>query len=149
MTMTNDLDAINADLMGGSARSAFGRDVRQGDAISGEIISVVRRQRRDRETGALLYWVNRKPTPAAAADGQPVMDSIVIVQTDLQEDNDDDGLRALYLDREVQAALRTALRKARVSGIEIGGYLDEFMFLGTNERGGRVYELRAYQPPAA
>lgn len=147
MTTTNDLDAINADLMGGFPRSAFGRDVQQGDSISGEIVSVTRRHRHDRETGALLYWVNKKPTPAA--DGQPVLDSIVIVQTDLQEDNEDDGLRALWLDRDVQTALRAAVRKARASGIEIGGYLDEFMFVGPNERGGRVYELRAYQPPTA
>ncbi|MEU4843224.1 hypothetical protein [Nocardia testacea] len=149
MTMINDLDAINADLMGGGGvgRSAFGRDAKQGDQISGEIIAVTRRQRLDRETGQPLFWVNRKPSTVTS--GQPVLDSIVTVQTDLQDDEADDGLRALYLDREMQAALRTAVRKAGAGGIEIGGVLDGFMLVGTNDRGGRVYDVNGYRPPSA
>lgn len=147
MTMINDLDAINADLMGGSARSAFGRDAKQGDQISGEIIAVTRRQRKDRQTGKPLFWVNRKPSTVGS--GQPVLDSIVIVQTDLQDDDEDDGLRALYMDREVQTALRSAVRKAGAGGIEIGGVLDGFLLAGTNDRGGRVYDVNGYRPPSA
>lgn len=147
MTIINDLDAINADLMGGSARSAFGRDVEAGTEISGEIISVLRRQRRHRETGEPLFWVNRRPT--VAESGRPVLDSIVIVQTDAQDDDEDDGLRSVYLDRDVQTALRAGLRRARVGGIEIGGYLDGLMYVGPNDKGtGRVYDLKEYRRPA-
>lgn len=148
-TTVNDLDLINADLMGGSARSVFGKDVEVGAQVSGEIVAVQRRHRRHRETGEYLYWVDRKP--AVATSGQPVYDSILLVQTDQRDDEDDDGLRAIYLDRDVQRAIRAAVLKSRATGLAIGGQLAGLMYIGPDPKikGGRVYDVKAYTPPAA
>ncbi|MBF6150288.1 hypothetical protein [Nocardia nova] len=150
--MTNtisDLDLINGALMGGSAKTVFGRDVEIGTQVTGEIVAVQRRHRRDRETGELLFWVNRKPTVAEA--GQPVYDNVLLLQTDLQDDDEDDGMRSVYLDRDVQAAIRKAVLKARADGIAIGGVIEGLMYVGQNPnvKGGRIYDMAAYNPPAA
>ncbi|MGY5308202.1 hypothetical protein [Nocardia gipuzkoensis] len=147
--MTNtlsDLDVINADLMGGNARNAFGKDIEPGAQVSGEIVAAVRRQRRDR-SGQPLFWVNRKPM--TTPNGSPVIDSILILQTDAQDDEQDDGLRSLYLDRDVQRALAVALRRAKANGVAIGGRIEGFMYVGPNPDGGfgRVYDSGTYTAP--
>lgn len=149
MTAMTDLDFINANLMGSDARSAFGSGAKPGDQLSGEIVAVERRHRRHRETGELLYWVNRKPT--VAEGGQPVYDSVLLVQTDQAIDDDDDGMRALYLDRDVQKAVRAAVQASGASGIELGGQIVGLMFCGADPKikGAREYQMKAYQPPAA
>ncbi|WP_328410983.1 hypothetical protein [Nocardia sp. NBC_00403] len=141
----SDLDQINADLMGGNARNAFGRNVQPGDELTGEIIAAVRRQRRNSE-GQPLFWVNRKPTPAV--DGQPVIDSILIVDTGIRADEEDEGMRSLYMDRDVQRALFAAIRQSGAEGIKIGARIEGFVYVGPAEVGvGRVYSGGTYLPP--
>jgi hypothetical protein len=144
----SDLDLINADLMGGSSvRNAFGRDVTPGDQLTGEIVAVERRHRRDNE-GQPLYWVDRKPSPIEA--GPAVMDNVLIVATDAEDDEDDDGQRSLRLDRDVKKALVPLLREAGVKGVALGGRLDGFMYVGPATAGsGRNYHGKAYIPPAS
>lgn len=148
MTST-DLDIINAGLMGSDARSAFGQGAKPGDQLTGEIVAVERRHRRHRETGELLYWVNRKPTPAEG--GQPVYDNVLLVQTDQATDEDDDGMRALYLDRDVQRAIREAIRASGAEGVAIGGRIVGLLFVGADPaiKGARRYSAKAYEPPVA
>ncbi|MEV6221941.1 hypothetical protein AB0M13_09850 [Nocardia fluminea] len=147
--MTNaltDLDQINAELMTGSARNPFGREVKPGDGVSGEIIAVIRRHRHNSQ-GQPLYWVNRRPT--VAQSGDPVIDSQLIIETDAHDDDQDDGLRAVTMDRDVQRAIRTGLRRARANGVAIGGRIDALLFVGPGEGGnGRVYDLGGYTAPA-
>lgn len=143
----SDLDLINADLMNPGVRNAFGRDVQRGDELTGDIVAVERRHRRDSQ-GQPLYWVDRKPSPIEA--GPAVMDNVLIVATDAEEDEDDDGQRSLRLDRDVKKALRATLHEAGVKGVAIGGRLEGFMYVGQAENGaGRVYDGGKYIPPAA
>ncbi|MGV9676378.1 hypothetical protein ACWDSJ_13945 [Nocardia sp. NPDC003482] len=148
--MTNaltDLDQINAELMGAGARNPFGKDVQPGTDVSGEIVAVVRRHRHNSQ-GQPLYWVNRKPMPAASGD--PVIDSQLILETGARDDDQDDGLRAVTLDRDVMRAISTGIRRARVNGVALGGRIEGLLYVGPAETGyGRVYDLGAYIPPAA
>ena len=149
--MTNtlsDLDQINAELMGQGARNPFGRDVEIGATVSGEIVGVVRRHRHNSQ-GQPLFWVNRRPMVAQAGD--PVIDSQLILETNERDDEADDGLRAITLDRDVQRAIAAGVRRARAGGVAIGGRLDGLLYVGPVEGGGygRNYDLRAYLPPAA
>ncbi|WP_067652909.1 hypothetical protein [Nocardia harenae] len=148
--MTNalsDLDQINAELMGQGARNPFGRDVEPGTAISGEIVAVVRRHRHNGK-GQPLFWINRRPQ--VAATGDPVIDSQLIIETDARDDEADDGLRAVTLDRDVQRPIGAAVRRARAGGLEMGGRLDGLRYVGPAEPGpGRIYAVDAYSAPAA
>lgn len=149
--MTNaltDLDQINAELMGTGARNPFGKGVQPGDGVSGEIVAVVRRHRHN-SAGQPLFWVNRKPMPAAAGD--PVIDSQLIIETTLRADDQDDGLRAITLDRDVMRAISAGVRAARAGGIAIGGRIEDLLYVGPAEGGGygRLYALSSYLAPAA
>ncbi|MEU6188592.1 hypothetical protein [Nocardia sp. NPDC047038] len=113
--MTNaltELDQINAELMSQGARIPFGRDVEPNTTVSGEIVAVVRRHRHNSK-GQPLYWVNRKPMVAQAGD--PVIDTALILETDERVDSDDEGLRSITLDRDVQRAIAAGVRRARAS----------------------------------
>ncbi|MFI7191564.1 MULTISPECIES: hypothetical protein [Nocardia] len=142
---TSDLDLINADLMGGGIRNAFGRDAKSGDELTGVIVGVERRHRRDSQ-GQPLYWVDRKPSPIET--GPAVIDNVLILDTEAEEDEDDDGRRSLRLDRDVKKALQIALKQAGVAGIAIGGQITGFMLAGQSEKGGRIYDGGTYTPPA-
>ncbi|WP_280379829.1 hypothetical protein [Nocardia wallacei] len=146
MTASTDLDLINADLMTAGVPNAFGRDAQRGDTLSGEIVAVERRHRRD-STGQPLYWVDRKPSPIET--GQPVIDNVLIVQTDARDHEDDDGQRSLRLDRDVKKALSEAIRAAGEKGIAIGGRIEGFMLAGHAQGGGRIYDGGTYTPPTA
>ncbi|MDO3651186.1 hypothetical protein [Nocardia mangyaensis] len=151
--MTNaltDLDQINAEIMSQGATNPFGRDLEPGTGVSGEIIAVIRRHRRNSK-GLPLYWVDRKPMAAEAGD--PVIDSQLVVEiapADLVDDQDE-GLRLITLDRDVQRAIRAGLRRARVPGVAVGGRIEGLLYVGPVEGGGygRIYDLGAYTPPAA
>jgi hypothetical protein len=149
MTSTlTDLDQINAELMGQGARNPFGRDVEIGAMVSGVIVAVVRRHRHNSQ-GQPLYWVSRKPMVAAAGD--PVIDSALILETDEErQDEGDDGIRMIILDRDVQRAIAAGVRRSRAGGVAIGGRIDGLMYAGPVEGGGygRTYDLSAYLPPA-
>ncbi|MBU3066419.1 hypothetical protein KO481_33470 [Nocardia sp. NEAU-G5] len=143
-TMT-DLDLINAELMGAGARNPFGKDVQPGDGVTGEIVAVIRRHRHNSQ-GQPLFWVNRKPT--VAEGGDPVIDSQLIVETDARDDEQDDGLRAITMDRDIMRAISAKVRRARANGVALGGRIDGLLYVGPAESGyGRVYDLGAYIPP--
>ncbi|MEV0436924.1 hypothetical protein [Nocardia sp. NPDC050413] len=151
MTSTlTDLDQINAEIMTAGATNPFGKDIEPGTGVSGEIIAVIRRHRRNSK-GLPLYWVDRKPMAVEAGD--PVIDSQLVVEIDQAElvDAQDEGLRLITLDRDVQRALRAGLRKARVAGVAVGGRIEGLLYVGPVEGGGygRIYDLGAYVPPTA
>lgn len=148
MTAMTDLDLINADLMGGQGpRNAFGREAKPGDELTGEIVAAERRHRT--VDGQPLYWVDRKPSTIEA--GPAVMDSVLIIQTAVFDDEDDGGQQFLRLDRDVKVALNAALAKAGVkNGVAIGGRLERFTLRGKAKVGaGRLYDGGTYIPPAA
>lgn len=127
MTMTNGpLSDVNSLLMGGGgARSAFTKDTPVGTIVGGTIVSAESRQQTDYISGEPKTW----------DDGNPVMQVVVVVQTDLDEDGEDDGKRALYLkgstkvDNTTAGAVAKAIRDAGAPGLEIGATL-EMAFTG-------------------
>jgi hypothetical protein len=146
-TFSSDLDLINADLTGGNVRNAFGRDTKPGDQLTGELVEVERRQRRDSD-GNPLFWVDRKPSPIEA--GRPVIDNVLIWQTDLQDDDEDDGRRLLRLDQDVKKALNAAMAEAGVKTLAFGARIEGFLYVGPAENGrGRIYDGGTFIPPAA
>ncbi|WP_306364387.1 hypothetical protein [Nocardia sp. CC227C] len=147
MTANNDLDLINAELLGGGARNAFSKAAKPGDTITGEIVDVVRRQRTN-EAGLPLYWHENRPATSPTT-GRPVIDSSLIIAIDTPDDENDEGLRTLRLDRDVQKALREALRAAGAQ-LAIGGRIEGFTFVGPLKNGsGRIYNGGTYTPPTA
>lgn len=76
-----------------------------GTSLSGTLVRVDKVQGRDFDTGQ----------PAVYDDGNPVYKFVVTVQTTLQEDADDDGLRAAWL------PTRADIRNAFAAAVKAGG----------------------------
>lgn len=78
-------DDINDFLMGeGGKAFEFGAI---GDTVTGEIIDMKKQQQTDFQTGAPVFWNN----------GDPKMMLKVSLQTDIKDNEDDDGVRNVYL----------------------------------------------------
>ena len=100
-----------------------------GDKISGSIISIERRQQTDFQTRQPITW----------DDGSPRMQTVVQVQTDLREGDDDDGVRSVWLKggknfeplegkgHSGEIALAEAAKTAGVKSIENGSKLTAIM----------------------
>jgi len=109
MTTQKQTDA-NAFLMGGGAKSATFKNI--GDTVQGMIMSCVRRQQTE-PGGELKFWKN----------GDPMEQLVITLMTQESDDEDDDGLRAVYVKGQLQSALRAAVLKSGEHGIEEGGEL--------------------------
>lgn len=118
----SNLDDVNEYLFRQSAKSFPFNNV--GDAVSGVIKQLEMRQQTDLETGVPQSW----------PDGKPKMMLSIVLQTELQEDENDDGLRSLYARggnytpaNGKGASMNTAIRDAVVASgaqrIEVGGKL--------------------------
>ena len=96
-----------------------------GDSVEGPIVRASREQMRNFDTGALMEWDN----------GEPRMESVVVLQTDIRSDDidNDNGERALHLrggNFEVakgegeagERALKTAMRESGVR-CDVGSYI--------------------------
>lgn len=103
-------------LMGGGIKSAAFPDQQYGHTVAGLIVRPPQvRQQSDFDTGKPKFFDN----------GDPMMQIVVQVQTDLRDPNDptDDGVRAFYLKGQMQAAVRDAVRAVGAKGLEPGGHL--------------------------
>lgn len=97
-----------------------------GDRIKGKIVSIKRVQQTDFTTGAPLEW----------PDGSPRMQTVIELQTNLHDDDDDDGLRSVWLKggnnfeaaegkgKSGEVALAEAAKAAGVKTIDEGSDLD-------------------------
>lgn len=83
--MSQTRDEINEFLMGGSGKAFEFNAI--GDTVSGVIKEMKKRQQTDFVTGEPQYW----------NDGSPKLMLVVQLQTELQESEDDDGIRTVYL----------------------------------------------------
>ena len=108
--MTNQIDP-NAFLMGTGGRSA--KFEAEGDVAVGYITHYEMRQQTDIKTGAPKTW----------DDGNPMMQLVVTIDTETREDEDDDGVRTVYIKGQMQKAVSDAIRKAGEHGLGIGGKL--------------------------
>ena len=138
--MTTATDA-NEILMGSGGRTA--KFTQHGEQVWGEIVSLDARQQTAFESSELLYW----------PDGAPRMQVVVTLQTELQDDADDDGLRRLYAKGAMTAAIRKAVTQANARGLTTGGrLLVRYVSDAAPKRPGMSGEKQyfaKYEPPAA
>lgn len=136
--MTNQALDPNALIMGSGARSASFKS--HGDRVWGTIMSSKVRQQTDIQGKLKVY-----------DDGNPMLQVVVTLLTELQEDDEDDGLRAVYVKGQMMAALRTAFVKAGVRGMEDGGkllvqYTEDAKPVQQGFTGAKQYYAK-YEPP--
>jgi hypothetical protein len=96
-----------------------------GDKVAGEIKEMKKQQQTDMQTGEPSFWAN----------GDPKMMLRITLQTDLQESEEDEGMRSIYLrggnftaikgsGTSSLLAVKDAVRRSGSSeGIQIGGIL--------------------------
>lgn len=99
-------------LMGGGVKSAA--FTTPGTMVGGPILREPRvTQQTDFDTGKPKFY----------DDGNPMMQIVVQVQTDLRDDTEDDGVRAFYIKGQMRQAVADAVRAAKAKGLEVGGDL--------------------------
>ncbi len=110
MTQVADPNAL---LMGGGGRSA--KFEKEGDTVVGFVTRVDVRQRTEIGSGLPMTW----------PDGNPKMQLVVQLVLDSPEDDDDDGLRNLYVSipSQMQKVIADAVRSSGERGIGNGGKL--------------------------
>lgn len=126
-----------------------------GDRIKGKIIGVKRVQQTDFTTGAPLEW----------SDGSPRLQTVVELQTNLEETGDDDGVRSIWLKggrnyeaaegsgKSGEVALADAAKDAGAMSIDEHADLDVVM-TGRSKPTTRGYQpaklyTMKYEPPRA
>lgn len=70
-----------------------------GDMVKGVIIEIGKQQQTDFKTKRPLFW----------DDGNPRMQYVYRLKTDLNEKDDDDGIRVLYAKGQMQKAIKDAI----------------------------------------
>lgn len=109
MTTQQMVDA-NALIMGSGARSASFKEIN--DQVWGTIMSSKVQQQRDIDGKPKFY-----------EDGNPMMHVVITLLTELAEDDEDDGLRAIYAKGQMLGAIRSAIVRAGARGLADGGKL--------------------------
>jgi diaminopimelate epimerase len=145
-------DEIN-DFLNGSNAKAFPFD-NVGDTVSGVIIEMKKTQQTDMESGKPVYWDN----------GDPKMMLRITLQTDLQDDDEDEGVRSVYLrggnytaasgkGTSSLVAVKDAVRRSgSADGIQPGGKLT-LQYSGNAAKTNRAYNAAklytaAYEAPS-
>lgn len=137
--MTTQTTDPNAFLMGSGGRSA--KFENHGDTVVGIIEHMEVRQQTDFKSGKPLTW----------DDGSPRNQLVVMLRTDARDDEDDDGIRNLYVRGQMQKVVSDAVRKAGQRGLAPGGKLG-VKFVSTlepkvrGENGAKQYTAK-YEPP--
>ena len=144
------LDEVN-DFIFGGVRAAFGSKSKAGDSLSGELIEATREQQTDAATGEPLYWTEAGQPTTNATDthgraNRKAMHVVAIFATDQRIDEDDDGLRRLFIRGEVKNAIAKAVRGAGVRGIELGGRIEGLQYKGKHD-GRMLFGGGTWTPP--
>lgn len=133
MTIT---ESANDLLMGGGGKTAKFPNI--GDKIVGTVVSAEPTQQTDID-GKAKFW----------DDGKPMMQVVITLQTDSREDDDDDGVRKLYVKGQMLKAVQEVVRPHK--GLQVGGKI-AVQYTGDGEvkqRGYNAPKLYAaqYEPP--
>jgi len=116
-----------------------------GDTVRGTVIELpVKEQQRDMESNEPAFWDDEKTKPKWMFR--------LMIQTDLRDDDMDDGVRALYLAWKRLDAVRAAVRESKSKSIEVGGELAlRFLEFGVATRKGfsqpKIGWKAWYRPP--
>ena len=126
--------------LGGGAKAWSAENI--GDKISGRIKLVERRQQRSLEGGGLQTW----------DDGSPKMITYIELETDQHDDDDDDGVRALYAkggrNHEAAQGTGTSMEVAIAEAVKAAGCnsIDEGAQLAIVHTGLAKPQTRGYSP---
>ena len=145
-------DEINDFLMGNGAKAFPFEEL--GATVKGQIVDMKKQQQTDMQTKKPAYWDN----------GDPKMMLQVVLQTDLRDDEEDEGLRAVYLRGGNPTAIKgkgtsglvavkdAVKRSGTTKGIEIGGKLT-LQFSGEGQAPNKGFNApklyqASYEPPS-
>lgn len=150
--MPDTRDDVNEFLMGSGAKAFDFGEI--GARVKGVIVAMQKRQQTDMQTGEPAFWKN----------GDPKYMLQVTLQTDLQDDDNDEGARSVFLrggnyvavkgkGQSSLNAVKDAVRQSgSANGIEPGGTLMlEFSGEGKKSASGfnppKLY-VATYEPPS-
>jgi hypothetical protein len=149
--MSGTRDEVNDFLMGSGGQSFPFEEI--GATVTGTIVEMKKRQQTNLETGEPQFWQN----------GDPKMMLVITLQTKLRENDDDEGIRNVYLrggnytpvrgkGSSSLVAVKDAVRKSGAEdGIQPGGTLT-LTYSGEAEKANRAFNApklytAEYSPP--
>lgn len=133
-------------LKNGGGKAAFTKDSMPGTTVTGTVLSVKTRQKKEYKTGAPMF----------SQTGNPKFEALITVQTNLYDAPDDDGRRTVYINMwgSQQDAMRKACEAAKCEGpVEGDTFTATYTGLGQAQPGmsaPKLYEYRIdHQPPVS
>ena len=137
-------DPVNDALMS-SGRTKSASFEKEGDFVSGTILSRDYRQQTEYGSNEPLFW----------DDGKPRMQIVLRVQTPDQDNEEDDGVRGVYIKNPSQMwqATKDAVEAAGADGMHVGGIIS-IKYVGMRKSPKnpkftqKVYEV-GYRPPTS
>jgi len=113
-----------------------------GESVSGTVVAAEVGPQRDLEGEVRTF-----------DSGEIRTQLVVTLQTDQHEDDDDDGLRKVYVKSFMVKPFRNEMKRTRVRGVRPGGHLT-VTFSGEGEAARKGYNAPklfsvAYEPPSA
>jgi len=126
----------------GVNKGASGYIVGQFNPTTGQIVPYLETQQTDFKT----------KEPAFYKDGNPIMQAVILLQTDERVDEDDDGQRTIYVNKtRMKRAIQKAIQAAKQRDLAVGGVLTVWMTGEEPSKGGgdpaKTFAA-TYSPPA-
>lgn len=133
-------------LKSGGGKAAFNKDSMPGAIVTGTVVDIKTRQKKEYGTGKPMF----------SQKGNPKYEALITVQTSLQEAPDDDGRRTIYINMwgVQQDAIRKACEAAHCEGpVEGDTFTATYVGLGQAQPGmsaPKLYEYRIdHKPPVS
>ena len=133
-------------LKSGGGKAAFNKDSMPGTTVTGTVVDIKTRQKKEYGTGKPMF----------SQKGNPKYEALITVQTNLQEAPDDDGRRTIYINMwgVQQDAIRKACEAAKCEGpVEGDTFTATYVGLGQAQPGmsaPKLYEYRIdHKPPVS
>lgn len=133
-------------LKSGGGKAAFNKDSMPGAIVTGTVVDIKTRQKKEYGTGKPMF----------SQKGNPKYEALITVQTNLQEAPDDDGRRTIYINMwgVQQDAIRKACEAAHCEGpVEGDTFTATYVGLGQAQPGmsaPKLYEYRIdHKPPVS
>lgn len=133
-------------LKSGGGKAAFNKDSLPGTTVTGTVVDIKTRQKKEYGTGKPMF----------SQKGNPKYEALITVQTSLQEAPDDDGRRTIYINMwgVQQDAIRKACEAAKCEGpVEGDTFTATYVGLGQAQPGmsaPKLYEYRIdHKPPVS
>lgn len=130
----------------GGGKAAFNKDSMPGTTVTGTVVDIKTRQKKEYGTGKPMF----------SQKGNPKYEALITVQTSLQDAPDDDGRRTIYINMwgVQQDAIRKACEAARCDGpVEGDTFTVTYVGLGQAQPGmsaPKLYEYRIdHKPPVS